>query len=325
MHPSRYASRVAGDASEVHARSSEDTVAIFATSSTHSANRRRARRSDGGGIAPNHASGERGGSARRSFASATPKLDALTQALSFVARASASCGVADAVVSLRRRPPPSPETASSLRSAAEVPARGETPDVATANRRWSAFDANAASAALSERTGLASPRGMPPTGAFSGTTVTTRVVARVVMSYCVRETGREYRAAARSKHPCFMRAPSSSFSATSSSVSSSTRTNARSRAARGSSASRLISRASKDVAGLEPARAALVTRGVERQPSAFQAGTSRNWRRFRNLARNAARWRKGRSDLRVTQSLRRLVGLRRTPRWSGCVRACVPG
>ena len=90
MHPSRYASRVAGDASEVHARSSEDTVAIFATSSTHSANRRRARRSDGGGIAPNHASGERGGSARRSFASATPKLDALTQALSFVARASAS-------------------------------------------------------------------------------------------------------------------------------------------------------------------------------------------------------------------------------------------
>ena len=59
MLPSCYPPRVAGDESEVNARSSEDTVAIFATSSTHSANRRRARRSDGGGIAPNHASGER--------------------------------------------------------------------------------------------------------------------------------------------------------------------------------------------------------------------------------------------------------------------------
>lgn len=75
MLPSCYAPRVAGDESEVNARSSEDTVAIFATSSTHSANRRRARRSDGGGIAPNHASGERGGKTRRSLASTTPKLD----------------------------------------------------------------------------------------------------------------------------------------------------------------------------------------------------------------------------------------------------------
>ena len=90
---------------------------------------------------------------------------------------------------------------------------------------------------------MASPRGVPPTNALSDTRVKTRVVARMVMSYCVRETGREYRAEASSKHPCFMRAPSSSLSATSSSVSSRTRTNARSRVARGSSSSQLISRA----------------------------------------------------------------------------------
>ena len=88
-------------------------MAIFTTSSTHSANRLLARRSDGGGIAPNHASGE-----RPSFPSTTSELDVFFSSSS--SRAFVPIGVvADAVAALRRRPPPSPETAEvSLRSAA---------------------------------------------------------------------------------------------------------------------------------------------------------------------------------------------------------------